>query len=126
MRHGRDPRRHNRHEIELLEPSSTIVRDANGDPIAKASYTVVYRTRAAIQPWLPRYNIPAAPVLGGVSERRIAARVYLPKDAPVHLEGLKVRDVTDNVTYSLVTDGLNMAGGGNMWRCDLGAARVSS
>lgn len=121
MRHHRDPRRR-RSTLELRRfPTESL--DSNGDPIPAGSSELVWRGRGAVQPWLPRYNIPTAPITGGVPERRIAARAYLPPEAPV-ADGLRVYDVKNKRYYSIISSNLEMAGTGNIWRLDLGAPRI--
>lgn len=122
MRHHRDPNR-TRSKVQLLRFIEDRL-DSNGDPIKPTDqYDVVWEGLANIQPWLPRYNIPTAPITGGVSERRVAARAYLPPEAPVE-DGLRVFDVRRNKYYSIISSALEMAGRGNYWRLDLGAPRV--
>ncbi|MCA1800236.1 MAG: hypothetical protein LC687_02595 [Actinobacteria bacterium] len=123
MRNARDPRR-TRSSIQLLVETLPD-KDANGDYIGLPTEEITWEGSANIQPWLPRYNIPAAPEIGGVQERRVAARVYLPYEAPVNIPGTRVRDVGQGITYTLITKGLAQAGGQTTWRCDLGAPRVS-
>lgn len=124
MRNARDPRRL-RSQVQLILEGE-VARDANGDPIGTPEIEIIWEGRANVQPWLPRYNIPTAPVTGGVQERRIAARAYLPFDAPVNVPGVKLRDLSKNVVYDLITKGLNQAGANGTWRCDLGAPRISA
>jgi len=123
VRNARDPRRIRSHVKLILE--KVPERDSYGDAIGDPEYEVIWEGKANIQPWLPRYNIPTAPVTGGVMERRIAARVYLPANVPWHIEGLKVLDVKKQVVYALITDGLDQAGTETTLRFDLGAPRVS-
>lgn len=121
MRHHRDPRR-TRHRVQLVE-FTTSQLDSNGDPIMDPDPVVIWQGLANVQPWLPRYNIPTAPITGGVAERRVAARVYLPPEAPVS-DKVRVYDVTNDVYYTIISSALEMAGSKNMWRVDLGAPRV--